>query len=76
MNEREPDITDDPRQQGTGQGYPETNPAGSTPVEGTDRGPEADAGASPQEERAPDTDGGGSDDSPSGATGNPGAAGG
>jgi len=75
MNEREPDISDDPRQQGTGQGYPESNPASSTPTEGTRSGPEADAGASPQEERAPDTEGG-EDARPSNATGNPGAAGG
>ena len=76
MSEREPDISDDPRQQGTGEGYPESNPAGQTPVEGTDQGPEAGAGGSPQERRAPDTDGDDSDDAPSSATGNPGAAGG
>ena len=76
MSEREPDISDDPRQQGTGQGYPESNPADATPQEGTKQGPEAGAGDSPQEQRAPDTDGDDSDDSPSSATGNPGAAGG
>ncbi len=75
MSEREPDISDDPRQQGTGEGYPESNPESATPAEGSATGPEADAGGSPQEERAPDTDGG-EDASPSGATGNPGAAGG
>ena len=75
MSEREPDMTHDPRQQATGQGYPESNPESATPVEGTDRGPEADAGGSPQEERAPDTQGG-EDEKPSSATGNPGAAGG
>ena len=75
MSEREPDIDDDPRQQGTGQGYPEANPESATPTEGSKSGPEADAGGSPQEERAPDTEGG-SDESPSNASGNPGAAGG
>lgn len=75
MSEREPDISEDPRQRGTGQGYPETNPADQTPREGTRSGPGADAGGSPQEERAPDTDGG-EDSEPSTATGNPGAAGG
>ena len=75
MSEREPDICDDPRQQGTGEGYPESNPASMTPAEGSDTGPEADAGGSPQEERAPDTDSS-DDDAPSSATGNPGAAGG
>ena len=76
MSEREPDISDDPRQQGTGQGYPEANPADQTPEEGTRSGPEADTGDSAQEQRAPDTDGDDSDDAPSSATGNPGAAGG
>ena len=31
MSEREPDLDDDPRKQGTGQGYPESNPADQTP---------------------------------------------
>ena len=62
MEEREPDITDDPREndderEGTG-GYPE----------GEDR---SGSGGS----AAPDTEGG-QDDSPAGATGNPDAAGG
>ena len=74
-DEREPDISDDPRQQGTGQGYPESQPASATPAEGSATGPEADAGGSPQEERAPKTDEG-EDSSPGNATGNPGAAGG
>ena len=74
MSEREPDISDDPRRQGTAQGYPESNPAEATPQEGTRKGPEAGAGGG-AEEQAPDTDAGG-DDAPSGATGNPGAAGG
>jgi hypothetical protein len=64
--EREPDISEDPRKQGEGDGgYPEENPAGGG---GEDRsGGGGDA--------APDTDAG-QDDSPSDATGNPGAAGG
>lgn len=69
--EREPDQTDDPRQQGTGQGYPESNPADQTPEEGTASGPEAGNTDPP----SPDTKGG-QDEDPSGATGNPGAAGG
>lgn len=74
MSEREPDLNDDPRKQGTGQGYPEANPADQTPREGTESGPEAGTGGG-ADERAPDTDSG-ADASPSGATGNPGAAGG
>ena len=49
MEERESDHTDDPRQQGTGQGYPEENPAG----DGTKDGPEAGTGGA--DDRAPDT---------------------
>ena len=70
-DEREPDQTDDPRQQGTGQGYPESNPAGQTPREGTADGPEAGNSQPP----SPDTKGG-QDEDASGATGNPNAAGG
>ena len=73
MTEREPDHDEDPRRQGTGQGYPETNPADATPAEGTERGPEAGTGGA--DERAPDTHAD-QDDEPSDATGNPGAAGG
>ena len=73
MQEREPDQTTDPREQGTGQGYPETNPASSTPDEGTQRGPEADTGDGG--DQAADTHAG-EDEKPSGATGNPNAAGG
>lgn len=69
--EREPDQTDDPRQQGTGQGYPESNPSDQTPREGTESGPEAGT----EDPSSPDTKGG-QDEDPSGATGNPGAAGG
>ena len=65
-DEREPDLSEDPRRQDEGQGgYPEENPAGGG---GQDR---SGAGG----ESAPDTEGG-QDESPSGATGNPGAAGG
>jgi hypothetical protein len=70
MSEREPDIDEDPRRQGTGEGYPESEPAEQTPVEGTDQGPEAGSGGEP----GPDTHAG-QDDSPDEATGNPGAAG-
>ena len=68
MSEREPDISDDPRQQETGEGYQEEQPGG-----GSSEGP--NSGTSGTDERAPDTEGE-QDDSPSGATGNPGAAGG
>jgi hypothetical protein len=66
MEEREPDLTDDPRKQDEGDGgYPEENPAGG--------------GSGTHDERddhpGPDTDAG-QDDKPSDATGNPGAAGG
>ena len=40
--ERSPDINEDPREQGTAEGYPESNPADETPVEGTQQGPEAE----------------------------------
>ncbi len=73
MSECEPDFDEDPRQQQTGQGYPEEQPAGASPKEGTDSGPEAGTGGA--EERSPDTHAG-QDDAPSDATGNPGAAGG
>ncbi len=69
-DEREPDMTDDPRQQGTGQGYPEEQPSSATPKEGTDSGPEAGT----SEPSSPDTEGG-QDEDAGGATGNPGAAG-
>jgi hypothetical protein len=70
MSEREPDIQDDPRRQGTGEGYPESENEEQTPVEGTDQGPEAGTGGEP----GPDTQAG-QDDEPGSATGNPGAAG-
>ena len=66
-DEREPDITDDPRQGDEGQGgYPEENPAGGGGSTSQDR--EGSGG-----DAAPDTEGG--QDSPGGATGNPDAAG-
>jgi hypothetical protein len=71
-DDRQPDHSDDPREQGVGQGLPETNPAGATPADGTERGPEADRGDKPP---APDTDAP-EDGAPSKATGNPRAAGG
>ena len=72
MSEREPEIREDPRKQGTGEGYPESNPEGETPVEGTEQGPEAGTENQP---KAPSVDGGGKDSPPSKATGNPDAAG-
>jgi hypothetical protein len=71
-DEREPDTADDPRRQGTGEGYPESEPQEQTPVEGTEQGPEA--GEDPGQSSVPS--GADQDDAPSGATGNPGAAGG
>ena len=71
-DEREPDLSEDPRRQQTGQGYPEEQPAGASPAEGTERGPEAGSGGP---DSAPDTEGG-QDEGPAGATGNPDAAGG
>ena len=69
-----PDIFTDPREQSTGQGYPESNPAGATPAEGTEpgQGPEGQSKGSPP----PDAPASGADEAPSNATGNPGAAGG
>ena len=65
MSERDPDIDDDPREQGTGQGgYPEEDPAGSGGGE---------AAYEPSDD-APDTEGG-QDEDAGGATGNPDAAG-
>jgi hypothetical protein len=72
MDEREPDIEDDPRDQQSGQGYQEEQPADASP-ENDDSGP--DSGTGGAEERSPDTSAG-QDESPSGATGNPDAAGG
>ena len=68
MSEREPDQTEDPRKQETGQGYPETEQGESRPG-----GP--DSGTGGAEEHSPDTHAD-QDDPPSKATGNPGAAGG
>ncbi len=69
MEERESDQTQDPREGGTGQGYPEDNPAGES------GGAQPDSGTGGAEERSPDTHAG-QDDEPSVATGNPNAAGG
>ena len=70
--EREPNVREDPRKQGTGEGYPESNPEGQTPVEGTEQGPEAGTGDEPNNNPS----GGQYDSPPSKATGNPNAAGG
>ena len=68
--EREPDITQDPRDISTGQGYPEQQPEGASPVEGRDRGPESDVGRPSAPETSSPEEG-----NPGQATGNPGAAG-
>ena len=67
--ERQPDIADDPPRS-TGQGYPEEEPAGASPIEGHERGPEADVGTP----SAPETSAREEGDAGQ-ATGNPGAAG-
>ncbi len=74
----EPDHTEDPRQQDTGQGLPESAPEGASPREGTEDGPAPGTEDGP----APGT---GGEDAPSPATakegdrdastGNPDAAG-
>ncbi len=67
----QPDHTEDPRRQGTGQGYPETQPEEATPVEGTDEGPAAGTGGEdggPEVSTDEERDRGAS-------TGNPGTAG-
>ena len=68
--EREPDLTEDPRRQGTGQGYPESNPEETTPREGTESGPSARSG----DEDAPSQSTGEEADREA-STGNPDAAG-
>ena len=68
MDEREPDLGEDARRQGTGTGgYPESNPQEQAPGEGTSVGGDAD-------EAAPDTSAPEEGD-PGQATGNPDAAG-
>ncbi len=69
--DRKPDQTQDPRDISTGQGYPEQQPGGASPVEGRERGPEADV----ERPRAPETSSPEEGDA-SQATGNPNAAGG
>ena len=69
--ERQPDIDQDPRDISTGQGYPEQQPAGASPREGRERGPEADVDRPSAPETTSPEEG-----SPSEATGNPAAAGG
>lgn len=70
MSDQSSTPSEDPREQGTGQGYPETDREDATPREGTDEGPEAGTGETP----APDTSGDHEGD-PGQATGNPDAAG-
>lgn len=65
-----PDHSGDPRDQGTGQGYPESQPGEATPQEGTDSGPEAGTGGADAPEQATDQE---TDRAQS--TGNPNAAG-
>jgi hypothetical protein len=71
-DERQADHRDDPRRQGTGQGYPESAPEEATPREGTESGPEADEDGGGAE--APGTTSP-SDGDAGQATGNPDAAG-
>jgi hypothetical protein len=66
----EPDMSEDPRRQGTAEGYPETEQQETTPVEGTRQGPEAGAGGS----HAPQSDDAAQRDTEA-TTGNPNAAG-
>jgi hypothetical protein len=66
----EPDHTEDPRKQQTGEGYPEVQPEGASPVEGTEQGPEAGTGGSD----APQSDDPAERDTEA-TTGNPNAAG-
>jgi hypothetical protein len=72
--EREPDTTEDPRRQGTGQGYPESNPEETTPREGTESGPGAGTGGEGDGDVAPSTSTGEEADREA-STGNPDAAG-
>jgi hypothetical protein len=76
MTEREPQIREDPRRQGTGEGLPESNPEEQTPVEGTEVGPEAGEAKEPSGNQEPWPSGGDKESPPSKATGNPNAAGG
>jgi len=69
-NERKPDVAEDPRDASTGQGYPEENPEGASPTDGSESGPESDVDSpsAPSTSTAEEGDAGH-------ATGNPGAAG-
>ena len=72
MNEREPDVEQDPRGKDTGEGgYAEEQPGDATPGEG--QGPSGREAAEEAED-APDTSSPGESD-PGKATGNPDAAG-
>jgi hypothetical protein len=68
--QEQPDHTEDPREQGTGQGYPESQHEDATPREGTDEGPEA--GNSTPDAPSTSTD---DETDRAASTGNPGAAG-
>jgi hypothetical protein len=68
--EREPFPTEDPREKGMADQYPEENPEGQGAGEGQEQGPESGTGETP----AADTSSG-SEGDPGQATGNPGAAG-
>lgn len=66
----EPDHTEDPRQQDTAQGLPETAPEGASPREGTEDGPASGTGG--EDAPSPATAKEGDRDA---STGNPDAAG-
>jgi hypothetical protein len=68
--ERAPFPTDDPRQKGTGDQYPEENPEGQAPAEGAEQGPSSGTGDTPAPSTSSPQDG-----DPGQATGNPRAAG-
>jgi hypothetical protein len=70
MSDQSATPSEDPRDQGTGQGYPESNQEEATPREGTEEGPAAGTDESP----APDTTSDDEGDAQQ-ATGNPDAAG-
>jgi hypothetical protein len=72
-HEPRPDHTEDPREQGTGQGgYPETNPEQAIPDEAEDRPRSEGGGDSDSDAPSPSTD---READRERTTGNPGAAG-
>ncbi len=68
--EREPYPTEDPRQTGMADQYPEENPEGQGADGGEEQGPESGAGGTEAPDPAPERD-----SEPGKATGNPDAAG-